>query len=239
MRHHASVPDVVAHGAAIGACESSRSTSRYDFSYDRCCALPLRRMRATGGSTPAYLCGVAGSPGGIRRRRAGSPMSAGASGGRCGARAPCRLCLRTLLPSARVRRAGRASGLCSPAERCSTMPSRRRCRQRQQVLHLSRALQRRIVGLVVTVCSPAFSVCERGSQHRRASLLSRAMRGHAIVPDVITHGAAISGCDQGPAASAGLIFLTSDAEPCHRAGCHRSLCRPSARGKGAQQPPQA
>jgi len=86
--------------------------------------------------------------------------------------------------------------------------------------------------------SPAFSVCERGSQHRQASLLSRAMRGHAIVPDVITHGAAISGCDQGPAASAGLIFLTCDAGPCHRAGCHRSLCSPSARGEGAQQPLQ-
>ena len=33
-----------------------------------------------------------------------------------------------------------------------------------------------------------------------------------------------SACGKGPAASAGLTFLTSDAAPCHRAGCDQALC---------------
>jgi len=43
------------------------------------------------------------------------------------------------------------------------------------------------------------------------------MRRHAIAPEVFTYGAAISLCD-GPAAPAGTTSLSSDAEPCHRAG---------------------
>jgi len=35
-----------------------------------------------------------------------------------------------------------------------------------------------------------------GRQLRRALRLSRAMRCHAIVPGVVTYGAAISGCDK-------------------------------------------
>ena len=47
VRRQAIVPDVVAYGAAISGCGSSSSTSRRYFSYERCGAMPLRRLWAT------------------------------------------------------------------------------------------------------------------------------------------------------------------------------------------------
>jgi len=175
-------------------------------------------MRATGGSAPAYLYGVAGSPGGIRRRRAGSPMSAGASGERCGARATCRFVPAHSAASARVRRTGRASGLGSPVESCSPWISRRGYQQRWQLLPLSRALQRPVAVRVVTVRGPAIGGCERGPEAPAAiSSLAcgavprhRAGRGHprCCHPRVRS----------GPAGSAVLASLTCDAALCLRAG---------------------
>ena len=44
---------------------------------------------------------------------------------------------------------------------------------------------------------------------------------------------------EGPAASAGLTSLTSEAAPCRRPGCDQVLCRTSACGERGQQRPQA
>jgi len=51
--------------------------------------------------------------------------------------------------------------------------------------------------------------------------LLRVVQCHDIAPEVATYSAAISACEKGPAAPAGLTSLTSDAAPCHRAGCDR------------------
>jgi len=112
-------------------------------------------------------CSCRRFPPGDPASRAGSPMSAVATR---------RVCPRTMLPSAHARRASRARMICGPYERCSSMTSRRRgsptvlpsacgkgCQQHQQVLHLWRALQRRVFVPVAIIGSAAIRVCERTS----------------------------------------------------------------------------
>jgi len=121
------------------------STGRHYFSYERCGAMPSRRERATGGSLPAYLLGTAGSPGGIRRLRAGSPIAAVARASvavrwlvpvvRCTARTSRRRGSPTALPSARGRVPPAPAVLTSLA--CVAAPCHRagcghlRCRRRR------------------------------------------------------------------------------------------------------------
>jgi len=66
-------------------------------------AEPLRWRQASGGSVPAYLHGIAGAPGGRRRRRAGSLMPAASTGVRCWSRAARRVDRRPGRPSACAR----------------------------------------------------------------------------------------------------------------------------------------
>ena len=201
MRRHAIVPDVIAYGAAISVRGSSSSTSRHYVSYEGCGAMPLRRMWATAAT-------------------GGRSVASVLSGERCRTRASRRMGSRAVLPLAHVRRARRASRLCSPYERCDNMTSRRRCQQHQPVLPLLRALQRH--GIVP--CCP--QRVWKGQRYQRALLLSRAMRCHAIVPDVANYGAAISVCERCPQHRPTLHFLRSDTAPCLRAGGGHLRCGP-------------
>jgi len=66
-------------------------------------------------------------------------------------------------------------------------------------------------------------------------LLLRVLRRHAIVPDV-SPTVLPSARAKGPAAPAGLTSLTSDAAPCHRAGCDRLQYRHQRERKALAAP---
>jgi len=105
---------------------------------------------------------------------------------------------------------------------------RRGGQHRQLALYLSRAWQRHAV--MPEAFAHCAAVSSRGKSQQRLQALHpwRAVRRHAIVPNVTSLGAAIRACGKGPAASAGPTSLTSDAAPCHRAGCDHVLCAVSA-----------
>jgi len=175
------------------------------------CGRQAGRHLPTCAASPGHRVGSGGA-GQVRRCRQVRRASAAGPGRRAG------LCRRAVPPSARVRRTGRASGLCSPAESGSTLTSRRGYQQRWQLLPLSRALQRHVAVLVVTVRSPAISGCERGPA-APAGITSlacgavprhRAGRGH--------HRGCHPRVRSGPAAPAVLASLTCNAALCLRAG---------------------
>jgi len=78
-------------------------------------------------------------------------------------------------------------------------------------------MQRPAIVSVVTACSTAISVCERGRQHQRALLLSRAMLRLAIGPGVVAYGAAHGGCE------------SSSSPSRHYISCERGGARPVRR----------
>jgi len=67
----------------------------------------------------------------------------------------------------------------------------------------------------------ATSGCGKSQQRQQAIHVLRALQRHAAVPEMVTYSAAISVCEKGSAAPAGLPSLTCCAAPCHRAGSCR------------------
>jgi len=60
----------------------------------------------------------------------------------------------------------------------------------------SRALQRHVIVPDVAAYSAAISACEPGQQHRQSLCLLRATRRYAIVLDVVTCSTALSACER-------------------------------------------
>ena len=67
----------------------------------------------------------------------------------------------------------------------------------------------------------------KGRLQRQALHLLRAIQRLVFVPSVVTYGAAISGLGHGPAASAGLDFLTGEAARCYRETAQLCQQRPA------------
>jgi len=79
------------------------------------------------------------------------------------------------------------------------------------------------------MCAPTAvlpSACATGKQHQQAWHLLRAVRRHAIVPEVFTYSSAAIGVYDGHAAPAGIASLSSNMALCNCARCiHLQQCR--------------
>jgi len=186
-RRHATVPDVVTHGAAIGACDQGqhhqpslhplRAAQRHAIVPE---AVTFGYAALTGGSAcwPHIAC--------VRR----SAMPA------------CRLRLPTVPPSAWAERGPQHPRACHPA----------RARQRhtlvreggtygaaifagEQGKQLQQNLRGRRRHAPCTSASP--NGLPSGQQRLLASHLLRAMQSQACVPDEVSHGAAVCACKRG------------------------------------------